>query len=81
MKNLFVQGYPGYPHSQEANCPPHLAHEKKGTAVLQLKKWLKEQANPFKDLSLLWRATNLCLCPLNQECQNWDQKSLAFVKL
>lgn len=29
MKNLFVQGYPGYPHSQEADCPPHLAHEKK----------------------------------------------------
>lgn len=32
MKNLFVKSYPGYPRSKEADCPPHLAHDKKGTA-------------------------------------------------
>lgn len=51
------------------------------TSVLQLKKRLQEKANPFKNLSLQWREPNLCLCPLNQECQNWDKKSKAFVKL
>lgn len=45
MKNLFVEGYHGYPRSQEADCPPHPAHEKKGTAGAFVVEgaWIAEQ--------------------------------------